>query len=108
MENKGIKRIDNTKYGVENLSKIIKAILIIIITIKLAVGMKLTFFKVISSPLKIYDMLKKIWEQYEIIKNSYEIAYDEIKDFKLNEVDDLLRNMLKGFDEVFGAELDNR
>lgn len=108
MENKGIQKIENTQYGVENLSKIIKSILVIIITIKLAVGMKLTFFKVISSPIKIYDMLKKIWEQYEIIKSSYGIAYEEIKDFKVNEIDDLLKNMLKGFDEVFGASLDNR
>jgi hypothetical protein len=107
MENRGIKRIENTKYGVENLSIIIKSILIIIVTIKLAVGMKLTFWKVATSPLKIYDMLKKIWEQYEIIKDIYNIAWEEIKDIEVNEIDDLLKNMLKGFDEVFGAALDN-
>jgi hypothetical protein len=69
--------------------------------------MKLTFWKVATSPLKIYDLLKTIWTQYDIIKDSYGIAYEEIKDFKVNEIDDLLKNMLKGFEEVFGAELDN-
>jgi len=97
-----IRNIENKNYGVTNIASIIKAVLIIISTVYAIVGLKLTWWSFVTSPIKTYTMIKVIIREVGVIMDNHNTAWEEIKDFKANEIDDLLREMLDGFKQVFG------
>jgi len=96
-----VKSIKNKEYGIKNLAEIMTALLIIISTVISTIGLKLTWWKAITSPVKTYGILKIILYEIKIIYEKYNDAWLEIKDFKTNEIDDLMKEMIIGFEEIF-------
>ena len=102
---KTLKAVDNItkkEYGVKHIAQIVTSVLLIVSTAYTLIGTKITWWKLITSPMKTLTAVKLILDQVNMIIDSYDEAWMEIKDFKTNEIDDLMTELIVGFKEIFG------